>query len=97
MKNKYESVIIINPNIEDDKIKELIEYFKKLITDNQGTITRVEELGKKKLAYEIKKYNEGYYVVLYFESGASVISELERLYRSKDEVIKYMTIRTDDE
>lgn len=97
MKNKYESVIIINPNIEDDKIKELIEYFKKLITDNQGTITRVEELGKKKLAYEIKKCNEGYYVVLYFESGESVISELERLYRIKDEVIKYMTIRTDDE
>lgn len=97
MKNKYESIIIINPNIEDDKIKELIEYFKKLITDNQGTITRVEELGKKKLAYEIKKCNEGYYVALYFESGASVISELERLYRIKDEVIKYMTIRTDDE
>lgn len=97
MKNKYESVIIINPNIENDKIKELIEYFKKLITDNQGTITRVEELGKKKLAYEIKKCNEGYYVVLYFESCASVISELERLYRIKDEVIKYMTIRNDDE
>ena len=97
MKNKYESVIIINPNIEDDKIKELIEYFKKLIIDNQGTITRAEELGKKKLAYEIKKCKEGYYVVLYFESGESVISELERLYRIKDEVIKYMTIRTDDE
>ena len=97
MKNKYESVIIINPNIEDDKIKELIECFKKIITDNQGTVTRVEELGKKKLAYEIKKCKEGYYAVLYFESDASVISELERLYRIKDEVIKYITIRTDDE
>lgn len=95
--NKYESVIIINPNIEDDKIKELIESFKKVITDNQGTVTRVEELGKKKLAYEIKKCKEGYYAVLYFESNANVISELERLYRIKDEVIKYMTIRTDEE
>lgn len=95
--NKYESVIIINPNIEDDKIKELIESFKKVITDNQGTVTRVEELGKKKLAYEIKKCKEGYYAVLYFKSNANVISELERLYRIKDEVIKYMTIRTDEE
>ena len=97
MKNKYESVIIINPKIEDDKTKELIESFKKVITDNQGTVTRVEELGKKKLAYEIKKCKEGYYAVLYFESNANVISELERLYRIKDEVIKYMTIRTDEE
>ncbi len=97
MKNKYESVIIINPNIADNEIKELIESFKKVITDNQGTVTRVEELGKKKLAYEIKKYKEGYYAVLYFESDASIISELERLYRIKDEVIKYITIRTDEE
>lgn len=95
--NKYESVIIINPKIEDNKTKELIESFKKVITDNQGTVTRVEELGKKKLAYEIKKCKEGYYAVLYFESNENVISELERLYRIKDEVIKYMTIRTDEE
>lgn len=97
MKNKYESVIIINPNIADNEIKELIESFKKVITDNQGAVTRVEELGKKKLAYEIKKCKEGYYAVLYFESDASIISELERLYRIKDEVIKYITIRTDEE
>lgn len=94
--NKYESVIIINPNIEDDKIKELIESFKKVITDNQGTVTRVEELGKKKLAYEIKKCKEGYYAVLYFESNANVISELERLYRIKDEIMKFITVRIDD-
>lgn len=95
--NKYESVIIINPNIADDEIKVIIENLKKIITDNNGSITKVEELGKKKLAYEIKKCKEGYYVVIYFEAEPKVISELERVYRIKDEIIKYMTIRTDEE
>ena len=97
MKNKYESVIIINPNIADNEIKELIESFKKVITDNQGAVTRVEELGKKKLAYEIKKCKEGYYAVLYFEADASVITELERMYRITEDIIKFMTIKKDDE
>ena len=96
MKNKYETVIIVNPNITDNEIKELIEILKKIITDNQGTITKVEELGKRKLAYEIKKCKEGYYAVLYFEADASVISELERIYRIKDEIMKFITVRIDD-
>ena len=94
--NQYESVIIINSNVGDKEIKELIESFKKIITDNKGNITNVEELGKKKLAYDIKKCKEGYYVVLYFEAEANVIAELERVYRIKDEIIKFLTIRKDD-
>ena len=95
--NKYESVIIINPNIADDEIKVIIENLKKIITDNNGSITKVEELGKKKLAYEIKKCKEGYYLVLYFEGNPDIVAELERVYRIKDEIIKYMTIRNDEE
>ena len=68
---------------------------KKVITDNNGFITKVEELGKKKLAYEIKKCKEGYYAVIYFQAEASVIAELERVYRIKDEIIKYITIKND--
>lgn len=94
---KYESIIIVNPNTIEEEIKELIEYIKKIITDNNGSITKVEELGKKKLAYEIKKCKEGYYVVIYFEAKPSVIAELERVYRIKDEIIKYITIRSDEE
>ena len=52
---KYESIIIVNPNTIDEEIKELIEYIKKIITDNNGKIIKVEDLGNKKLAYEIKK------------------------------------------
>ena len=63
--NKYESVVIINPNLEAEGIKALIAKISDLINSN-GTVSSVEELGKRKLAYEIKKLNEGYYVVLKF-------------------------------
>ena len=94
--NKYESVTIINPNIKEDEMKELIENLKKVITDNKGIITNVENLGKKKLAYEIKKNKEGYYIVLKFEANPEVVTELERLYRIKDEIIKFITIKEEE-
>ena len=63
--NKYESVIIINPNLEEEAIKALIEKFSNLI-NTDGKVDSVEELGKKRLAYEIRKNKEGYYVVFKF-------------------------------
>ena len=93
--NKYESVIIINPNVDEEGIKTLVKKFTDLI-NSDGKIEKVDELGKKKLAYEIKKNNEGYYVVFYFEANSNVISELERNYRITDEVIKFMTIKVEE-
>ena len=87
--NKYESVVIINPNLEAESIKALIEKISNLINSN-GTVNSVEELGKKRLAYEIKKLNEGYYVVVKFEAKPELITELERNYRITDEVIKFI-------
>ena len=91
--NKYESVIIINPNVEG--IKELVQKFTDLI-NTDGKVEKVDEIGTKKLAYEIQKNKEGYYVVFYFEANPDLISELERNYRITDEVIKFMTIRVED-
>lgn len=93
--NKYESVIIINPNVEEQAIKGLIEKFTDLINKN-GKLEKVDELGKKKLAYEIKKQNEGYYACFYFEAKTDFIKELERIYRITDEVMKFIVIRQDD-
>ncbi len=93
--NKYESVVIINPNVDAEGIKALIEKFTKLI-NNEGKLEKVEELGKKKLAYEIAKNKEGTYVTLNFEANPTLISELERNYRITDEVIKFMTIRVEE-
>lgn len=93
--NKYESVVIINPNLEAEGIKALIGKFSDLINSN-GTVSSVEELGKRKLAYEIKKLNEGYYVVLKFEAKPELITELERVYRITDEVIKFIVVKEEE-
>ena len=94
--NKYESVFIINPSVEDAGVKTLIQKFSDLI-NSDGKVESVDELGKKKLAYEIKKNTEGNYVVLNFEANPSIVAELERVYRITDEVMKFITIRKDEE
>ena len=90
--NKYESVIIINPNVEETALKALIEKFQTLI-NTDGKVEQVNELGKKKLAYEIKKNKEGYYVVYDFEANPKLIAELERNYRITDEIIKFIVVK----
>ena len=90
--NKYESVVIINPNVEENALKALIERFQTLI-NTDGKVEEVKELGKKKLAYEVKKNKEGYYVVYDFEANPSLIAELERNYRIIDEVIKFIVVK----
>ncbi len=92
--NKYESVVIIDPSVEEEKVKELSQRFTDLI-NHDGTVEKVEELGKKKLAYEVKKNKEGYYVVINFEANPSLIAELERNYRIIDEVIKFITVKAE--
>lgn len=93
--SKYESVIIINPNVDEEGMKALISRFTDLI-NNDGKVEKVDELGKRKLAYEVKKNEEGFYVVFYFEANTNLIAELERNYRITDEVIKFMTIKQED-
>ncbi len=94
--NKYESVIIINPSVDEDKVKSLIDRFSDLI-NTQGKVTKVDNMGKRKLAYEVKKNKEGIYVVFYFEAEPSLIAELERNYRITDEVIKFIVVKDERE
>lgn len=93
--NKYESVVIINPNVDEEGIKALVQKFTDLI-NTDGKLEKADELGKKRLAYEIQKNKEGYYVVFYFEANPTLITELERNYRIIDEVIKFMTIKVEE-
>ena len=90
--NKYESVIIINPNVDEAGIKALEEKFTGLINEN-GKVEKVNSMGKRKLAYEIKKFAEGTYLVFEFESKPEAIKELERVYRITDEVIKFIVVK----
>lgn len=93
--NKYESVIIINPSLEEEGIKGLIQRFTDLI-NTDGKVESVEEMGKRRLAYEVKKNKEGYYVLFNFEAKPELIAELERNYRITDEVIKFIVVRKED-
>ncbi len=93
--NKYESVIIINPSVDDEKLKAVEAKFTELI-NKDGKVTKVDNLGKKKLAYEVKKNKEGIYLVFYFEANPALIAELERNYRITDEVIKFIVIRVEE-
>ena len=90
--NKYESVIIINPSIEEQAIKDLVTKFTDLINNN-GKVESVDERGTQKLAYPIQKKEEGYYVVINFEAKTDSIDELERNYRIEDNIMKFIVVR----
>lgn len=92
--NKYESVVIINPSIDEEAVKAVSQKFVDLI-NTDGKVEKVEQLGKKKLAYEVKKNKEGYYIVMNFEANPTLITELERNYRIMDEVIKFITVKAE--
>ena len=88
--NKYESVIIINPTADEEKVKSLTDKFSELI-NKSGKVEKVDTL-----AYEVKKNREGIYVVIYFEAEPELIAELERNYRITDEVIKFIVIKVEE-
>lgn len=90
--NKYESIIIVNPNVDEEGLKALETKFTGLINEN-GKVESVENMGKKKLAYEIKKNKEGYYMLFNFEAQPDSIKELERIYRITDEIIKFIVVK----
>ena len=93
--NKYESMIIINPAVDEEKVNELSTRFTDMI-NKDGNVEKVDNLGKRKLAYPVKKNEDGIYVVFYFTANPSIIAELERNYRISDDVIKFMTINVNE-
>lgn len=93
--NKYESIYVIRPDLEEEAIKALVEKFSNLIVQEGGQIDNVDEWGKRKLAYPIQDFYEGYYVLMNFTAAPTVPQELERVYKITDDIIRYLTIRLD--
>lgn len=93
--NKYESVIIIKPNLEEGEIESIITEITDLIKQD-GKVIEVDKKGIKKLAYEINKCKEGYYITFDFEVRSELIVELERHYRVNENIIKFITLRKED-
>ena len=91
--NKYELAVVVNAKIEDDARTATIEKVKEYITRFGGTITIVDEWGKKRLAYEIQKMREGYYYFIQFESDSSCPAEVEKSVRIMENVIRFLCVR----
>lgn len=93
--NKYERIIIVNPKLNEKQQNEIENKYKKIINKN-GNVISIENIGKKRLAYEVKKNKEGIYIEINFTSEASFIAELERQYKIDENVIKFIVIRKED-
>lgn len=93
----YEIMYIIRPNIEEEAQKELVERFNAILTDNGATIDKVDELGSRRLAYEIENHRNGYYVVINFKSGNEAIEEFNRLAKFSDDIIRHIVVRNDEQ
>ena len=96
-KRTYEVVFIIDPDAEDAEVMRLTESVQKIITDQGGSITKTEMMGKRQLAYEINHRRNGIYVLLEVEGSGAEIAELERRMRVNDRILRYMTIRVDED
>ena len=93
--NKYELCVVLSAKIEDDERTAVLEKVQNLITRFGGTITNIDEWGKKKLAYEIQKMKEAYYYFVQFDAEATAPIEIENRIRIMDNVIRYLCVRAD--
>ncbi|MEX0769699.1 MAG: 30S ribosomal protein S6 [Balneolaceae bacterium] len=93
--NYYELTYIIDPVLEEDKFKEIVDYVNNLIEKNGGEIDEVDEWGLQKFAYEIDGKSNGYYVNLYFKGPSDAIQEIERNLRIHDQIMRYLTLKYD--
>ncbi|KKE78304.1 30S ribosomal protein S6 [Oceanobacillus caeni] len=94
---KYEIMYIIRPDMEEEAQKGLIERFNTVLTDNGAEIEKVKEVGKKRLAYEIEDYRDGYYVLINFSGDENSVNEFDRLAKFSDDIIRHMAVREDDQ
>ena len=90
---RYETIFIVRPNIAEDEIDAVIKRTSSIIEGDGGTIIKVDKWGLKKLAYLIKKENQGYFVYVDYAGIPASVSEIERLFRIDDKILKYLTVK----
>jgi small subunit ribosomal protein S6 len=93
----YEIMFIVDPNVPEDEIEKINSQVESVVTDAGGNIAQVEMMGRRRLAYEINRSREGFYVLLTVVANGEIIKEVERRFRVMDSVLRYLTVRTDDE
>jgi small subunit ribosomal protein S6 len=90
---KYEIMYIIRPNIEEDAKKALVERFNTILTDNGAELTEAKEWGKRRLAYEINDFRDGYYMLLKVNAEATATQEFDRLAKISEDIIRHMVTK----
>jgi small subunit ribosomal protein S6 len=97
MSRVYEVMFIVRPDVAEEDTDKLIAGFSATITGGGGVVKSVEKMGRRKLAYMVRKFNDGNYVLLTIEANGAVVLELERRLRVTEPVIKFLTVRVDEE
>jgi small subunit ribosomal protein S6 len=93
---QYESIFIASPELAEEQADELVKYFEGIIAEQGGELLKTDRWGRKKLAYDVKKFSEGNYTLFELKAGSKLIAELERRYRNHESVIKYLSVRIDE-
>jgi small subunit ribosomal protein S6 len=97
MDRLYEVMFIVRPDVVEEELDKLVAGFEGTVTTGGGVIKSTEKLGRRKLAYTVRKFNDGSYVLLTIEANGTVVAELERRLRVTEPVIKFITVRMDEE
>jgi small subunit ribosomal protein S6 len=97
MSRLYEVMFILRPDVVEEDADKLIAGFSTNVTNGGGTVKTVDKMGRRKLAYTVRKFNDGFYVLLTIEASGPVVLELERRLRVTEQVIKFITVRIDEE
>jgi small subunit ribosomal protein S6 len=93
----YEIMFIVRPDVEEADLDKLIEGFSGNITSGGGEVKSVEKMGRRRLAYTVRKFNDGFYVLLTVAAPGALVGEIERRLRVSEQVIKFITVRMDEE
>lgn len=93
----YEVMFIVRPDVEEADLDKLIEGFSGTVTNGGGEVKSVEKMGRRRLAYTVRKFNDGLYVLLSIAAAGSLVGEIERRLRVSEQVIKFITVRMDEE
>jgi small subunit ribosomal protein S6 len=97
MNRTYELMFIVRPDMTDEDLDKLISTLQSVVPASGGTVKSVDKMGKRRLAYAVRRFHDGIYVLMVIEGGGPVIHELERRLRVTEPVIKFLTVRVDEE
>ncbi len=94
---KYEIIFVVRPDVPEDEVDKLIAQMEGVVTGAGGRVEKAEKMGRRRLAYRVQRHREGFYVFFTLEGGGDAVKEFERRLKVTDTVIKFLTVRIDED